>query len=179
MNKTKVIALSGASGSGKTTVVKQLAQMFNCPFLLFDDYVDINTYPNDMKSWLKNGANVSVIKTPNFVRALEDCLSRSIADYIFIEEPFGRERDALSPLVDTVILLDQPLSHCLARIEARHAGDNNSFARFMEKYDDYFRDIYRVTVKQVSRNSDLIISGGVSIDDTLGLIIKHLKANAK
>jgi len=48
MSSTKVIAISGASGAGKTTLVKQLAKAFNCPFLLFDDYFDKESYPYNM-----------------------------------------------------------------------------------------------------------------------------------
>ncbi|PKG80650.1 hypothetical protein CXF85_21245 [Colwellia sp. 75C3] len=61
MNSTKVVAISGVSGAGKTTIVKQLAKEFNCPFLLFDDHTDKETYPENMKAWLKSGANVSLI----------------------------------------------------------------------------------------------------------------------
>lgn len=40
MNNIKVVAVSGVSSSGKTTIVKQLANEFNCPFILFDDHTD-------------------------------------------------------------------------------------------------------------------------------------------
>lgn len=63
MNSTKVIAISGASGAGKTTIVKQLAEAFNSQFLLFDHHANADTYPEDMKKWLESGANVSAIKT--------------------------------------------------------------------------------------------------------------------
>ncbi|GHE90227.1 deoxynucleoside kinase [Thalassotalea profundi] len=61
MKKNIVIAISGVSGSGKTTIVKRLASKFDCPFLLFDDHIDENTYPVNMEAWLKNGANQSLI----------------------------------------------------------------------------------------------------------------------
>ena len=88
MNNTKVVAISGTSGAGKTTIVKQLANEFDCPFLLFDDYIDESTYPQNMNNWLKNGANVSLIKTPRFVTSLENLISKSSSRYIFIEVPF-------------------------------------------------------------------------------------------
>ena len=120
MSNTKVVAISGISGAGKTSIVKQLASEFNCPFLLFDDHTDKDTYPQDMKCWLIKGADVSFIKTPKFVSALVSLLSNNRSQYIFIEEPFGKERDAMLPLIDYVVLLDQPLELCLARIIRRH-----------------------------------------------------------
>ncbi len=105
MNNIKVVAVSGVSGSGKTTLVKQLANEFNCPFLLFDDHTDESTYPQDMKYWLKNGANTSLIKTPTFFSSLEKLILKNSSRFIFIEEPFGKERDVMCPLIDYVVFI--------------------------------------------------------------------------
>jgi uridine kinase len=60
----KVVAISGVSGCGKTSIIKQLSKTFSCPYLLFDDHTEENTYPSDMKVWFQNGADLSNIKTP-------------------------------------------------------------------------------------------------------------------
>ena len=182
MNNSKVVAISGVSGAGKTTVVKQLAQQFNCPFLLFDDHTDKNTYPDNMKNWLKNGANLSLIKTPKFVSSLQEVISANNSRYIFIEEPFGKERDSISSLVDYVVLLDQPLELCLTRIIKRHTAHPNSnsldlIASFLDKYDDHFRDIYISAANEVRENCDLIIKGKTSIKHTVKSIDTWLKNN--
>lgn len=181
MNNTKVIAVSGASGAGKTTIVKQLANEFNCPFLLFDDHTDKNTYPQDMKKWLKNGANVSLIKTPKFVSSLKALMLQNSCRFIFIEEPFGKQRNAMSPLIDYVVLLDQPLALCLNRIIKRHtnhphSNSLNSISVYLDKYEDHFREIYISTVNQVRNNSDLLVQEVVSIKRTTHYICDWLKA---
>ena len=182
-NTPTVVAISGISGAGKTSAVKLLAKQFDCPYLLFDDHTEPQTYPQDMKRWLNNGANVSLIQTPKFVRALQTLRATNNNHYIFIEEPFGRERDAMSLLIDYVVLLDQPLELCLSRIIKRHTdnitGNNSTSLRsidsFLDKYHDHFRDIYIKTAIKVSRNCDLIIRGNVSIKDTNNTIINWLK----
>jgi len=183
MNNTKVVAISGVSGAGKTTIVKQLAIKFNCPFLLFDDHTDKNTYPQNMKLWLKSGANVSLIKTPKFVSALEGIISKSNSPFIFIEEPFGKERDSIASLIDYVVLLDHPMELCLARIIKRHTENPNSnsigsIANYLNKYEDHFRQIYITAANQVRKNSDLIINEVVSIQDVTNYISNWLKNNA-
>jgi uridine kinase len=180
MNKTNVIAISGVSGAGKTTAVKQLAKMFSSPYLLFDDHIDNSTYPQNMRNWLKQGANVSLIKTPTLVSSLKDLLSKNNSLYIFVEEPFGKERDSISALIDYVILLDQPMELCLALIIRRHTvqsnyQDKNSISIYLDKYEDHFREIYLCTRNQVRHNADLIIKEVLSIEDLSGFISAWLK----
>jgi len=176
---TQVIAISGASGAGKTTIIEQLSHTFNCPFLLFDHHTDKDTYPSNMKQWLESGADVSLFKTPKFVSALELLVETSTAPYIFIEEPFGKEREAMSAMIDIVVLLDQPLELCLARIIKRHTEHGapnslNSIASFLDKYEDHMREIYHTTVERVRSHSDLIINDVISIQQTSQRIIDWL-----
>ncbi|MCJ8319627.1 MAG: AAA family ATPase [Colwellia sp.] len=161
LNKPTVIAISGASGCGKTTLVKQLAKRFECPYLLFDDYIDKESYPINMEAWYHQGANVSLIKTTRFIDAITAALNFFHDDkYLFIEEPFGRQRDSLALLIDTVVLLDMPQELCLERVIQRNklnGGDNFNLASYLKKYNDYFKDIYVNAVTQVRNNCDLVL----------------------
>lgn len=180
MNKIKVVAVSGVSGAGKTTIVKKLANEFNCPFLLFDDHTDNSSYPQDMKGWLEAGANVSQIKTPKLVDSLKLLISTSNSRFIFIEEPFGKERDSMWSLIDFVVLLDQPIELCLARIikrhtESKHVDSLTSISNYLDTYQDHFREIYIATANQVRTNSDLIIQDVLSIDEIVNIISSWFK----
>ncbi len=182
MNKTKVVAISGVSGAGKTTVVKLLANLFNCPFLLFDDHTDDNTYPVNMKTWLEEGANVSTIETPKFVNALQNLLAKSSTRFIFIEEPFGRERDAMSMFIDYVILLDQPMELCLTRIIKRHLESANadaikSISSYLVKYEDHLREVYLNAANQVRNNADLLVQEELTVNNTINYISDWLENN--
>ncbi|MDO6426973.1 AAA family ATPase [Thalassotalea sp. 1_MG-2023] len=177
MKRPKVVALSGASGSGKTALVKQLASRLSCPYLLFDDHKDTNTYPDDMKQWLQSGADVSLIKTPMLVRSLEQLQLTNNSRYIFIEEPFGKQRDAISSFIDIVVLLDPPLELCLARIIKRHMEHSHSTETlfdYLNKYEDHLRDIYIAVTDQVRKSADLIISGKASVNEHCDLVSNWL-----
>ncbi|MEW6995540.1 hypothetical protein AADZ84_14890 [Colwelliaceae bacterium MEBiC 14330] len=182
MSNTKVVAISGVSGAGKTTIVKLLANLFNCPFLLFDDHTDEDTYPENMKTWLEEGANVSIIETPKFINALQILLAKSRTRFIFIEEPFGRERHAMSMLIDYVILLDQPMELCLSRIIKRHLESPNtdaikSISSYLRKYQDYLRQVYLNVANQVRNNADLIVQAELTVNNTIIYISDWLENN--
>jgi uridine kinase len=179
MNNCQVVAISGVSGSGKSTIVKTLADELNCPFLLFDDHTNTSTYPQNMKLWLNNGADVSLIKTPSFSSSLQKLVSTNNSRYIFIEEPFGKSRKEISSLIDYVVLLDQPMELCLARIIKRHTDPLNASSlpaldNYLDKYLDHFRDIYLTTANQVKNHCDLAISGAVSTKETTHCIHRWL-----
>ena len=182
MDRVKVVAISGASGCGKTSIVRQLSSDFGCPYLHFDDHVNKSSYPQDMKKWYENGANVSEINTPNMVDSLSDLIDGDHS-YIFVEEPFGRERNCISSLIDYVVLLDPPMDICLSRIVRRNIGhssngSHSSILKYLANYEDHFRDIYIETVNQVRKNCDLIIQEICPVSVTADIVTKWLKSKA-
>jgi len=184
MNEMKIVAISGASGCGKTSAIKKLSQKFNCPYLLFDDHTEKDTYPKEMKTWFDKGADVNAIETPKFAKAIKQLKIKSAHQYLFIEEPFGRERASLAPLVDYVVLLDTPLEICLTRIIKRNitsASDDSCrfIIPYLIRYEDHLRDIYQECVNQVRLNSDLVITEVHNSEFTAKLIGNWLKAGSK
>lgn len=178
---TKVIAISGASGAGKTSVVKALSDYFSCPSLYFDDHVDGNSYPTNMKAWFENGAHLSEINTPTMAASLRDLLAQQ-PDYIVVEEPFGRERQSIASMIGHVVLLDTPLEICLCRVIKRNLCRNsvdglNSVQSYLSQYEDHLRDIYIETVNQVRSRSDMIVSEIQPVSACADAITNWLKIN--
>ena len=179
----KVVAISGVSGCGKTSVIKQLSKTLSCRYLLFDDHTDENTYPSDMKVWFQNGADLSNIKTPNFINHLRTLKAECTEEFIFIEEPFGRCRTSISSLIDYVVLLDMPMEVCLSRVIMRNikhpsCDSLSSIPNYLSMYDDHFRQIYIGITNQVRQSSDLIIHSIDSIEITAKSISNWLQSNA-
>ncbi|WP_379138854.1 hypothetical protein [Paenibacillus sp. sgz500958] len=140
--KPIVVVVSGHSGSGKSTVVTELAKRLNCAYLLFDNYASKADFPNDITQWVQEGCDPNVIQTPKLREDLLRLLSGSSVerssgsgwakeyystetnnkleqikptDIILIEEPFGREREELAEFIDLVIYLDVATEIALAR----------------------------------------------------------------
>jgi uridine kinase len=131
--KPMVIAVSGYSGAGKSTVVSHLSKRFNCAALFFDDYASRKDFPIDLTVWLKEGGNPNLIRTPLLRNDLIQLLNGHPVELVkgngwakeyginheqndvqiikpspllIVEEPFGREREEIKDLVDIVVYLN-------------------------------------------------------------------------
>lgn len=196
MAQLKIIAISGASGSGKSALIKELAALLGCGSLHFDDFIDEGTYPADMAFWLAQGADVNLIQTPRFTEALQQAKADAAqsADgpsYLLLEEPFGRQRLAIASLIDAVVLLCPPADICLSRVIQRNlaacaalkqsaateANFNKTLmqiANYLRRYDDYLALIYQATVAQVARNCDLQINDIAPINQIAARVLQWL-----
>ena len=179
----KVVAISGMSGSGKTSLIKRLSLSLSCPYLLFDDFVDIESYPNNMKEWVLNGACASDIKTPLMEKALIELLETSKSEYVFVEEPFGKSRLPLSSSIDKVVLLDIPMDICLSRVISRNiaqscGGPTQQINQYLAKYNEFLRDAYIKTNSQTRLKSDLIIDKAYPLRELEKIVIQWLRAGA-
>jgi uridine kinase len=98
------------------------------------------------------------------------------ASFILLEEPFGREREALKDLIDGVILLDTPLEIALARRllevpEIAYFAENPDegyqiMLAYLHSYlHESVRDMYISMLEQVRQHCDLILDGTKSIDE--------------
>lgn len=129
--------------------------------------------------WLESGVDLNEIKTPAFIRALEELTLSCGAPYIFIEEPFGRCRAQISKYIDYVVLLDLPLEVCLSRVITRnintpHVDSRNAISKYLHVYDDYLSAIYANVVEQVRHTCDLTVTEVLSLSKTVVLVERWL-----
>ena len=133
-----VVAISGIGGSGKTTLVKAVADRLGEAATLFaDDFPGMRLDHNDFKG--SPPFDFSRIRTPEFTQALRELgsggsvllptLSESVgldrsrrvdsARFLVVEECFGRLRTEIAGLLDFVVCIDTPLQVALARQMSR------------------------------------------------------------
>jgi uridine kinase len=185
-----VIAINGASGAGKTSLVKALAhKLGDATPLFFDDYQPIavpsSKYPLDFVKWVAAGANPDSWETPQLALDLQRLRrgesiilpgSKGVLlpkRFIVLEEPFGRERATMKNMIDVVIAIDLPLEIALARRLLRTLERAEEYAdelfKTMQKFlRDYLltgREMYRAINERVQKNCDLILDGMKPIDE--------------
>lgn len=132
ISKPYVIVIAGYVGSGKSTVAASLSQRLeSAPVLIFDHYEEHMEWPQDMKQWLNDGADLDQIRIP---KLKEDLLSLikgipvndpytgsmiAPSKYILLEEPTGQERGEIREYIDLVVYIDVPQDVCVARLIER------------------------------------------------------------
>jgi uridine kinase len=180
-SSTYVIAISGPSGAGKSTIIQNLLSLFeDATSLHIDDYPQTVNYPPAIQ-WLENGANPDEFVTPQFfadVRALKNGEpiihpeSKSEIQppaFLVIEEPFGKARAELRPLIDFHAEIDIPLEMALSRRLLRIIGESlvdenpNETIAFIKQHLEWYlrigRKFYMAVREKASVESDLIIDG--------------------
>lgn len=197
MNVTYVVAVSGMSGAGKTSVVRRAVEILGDAVALhFDDYISVSTYPSDLEQWLVEGADVDVWKTPRLaedVRALR--AGRAIAlpesgtvvepaDVLVLEEPFGKMRREMAGLIDLAVHIDVPADVMLARRLLRRISEEG------EQYGERLLDQLRQDLEHhiasgrllqargavVARDAaDLVLEGTRTIDDLAQAVVDEVR----
>ena len=165
-NEAFVVAVSGMSGAGKTSVVRDaVARLGSATSLHFDDYAADSIYPADLHDWLQRGADVDEWKTPRLAADLR-ALRAGSHDFVLIEEPFGRRRAELRDLIDFAVHLDVPADVLLARRLLRRLEEER------EQFGDAVIDrLHRDLREHLATDRSLEIAGAASARDAADFVL--------
>jgi uridine kinase len=190
-----VVAVSGTSGGGKSTLIDNAAVLLGDATLLhFDDYWSANNDPAEILAWLGGGADPDEFKTPLLPADLRRLIAgepvvtpagRAVepAEFILLEEPFGRARGELSDLIDFAAHLHVPPDVALARrlirsIEAREPAARGELVEYIHRelrvYIAAGREAYAAAERAAERAADLVLDGMRATDDLAATLVAEI-----
>ncbi len=168
--------------------------------LFFDEYASVSTYPRNIARWLAAGAEADQFQTPRLaadIRALRQGSAvrppagtplLTPARYIVVDDPFGRARQEMRPLIDVVVWIDISLTRALARRLQRDmsAGAAGGIVRRSVKMALYLllyvvvgRRFYHAVSAHARQGCDLVVDGTHSIDQITDQIVRAVRRRAR
>ncbi len=208
-----VVAVSGTSGSGKSTLVRALAEALSpaggsepsdrgaALAMFFDDYAGVSDLPeNDLPGWLARGADIDEWRTDRLVAdltalvgggsilSLDGASTIGPVDTIVLEEPFGRARSAVRPLIDLALHIDLPLHVALARrlrrdfVADEGEIDAEQAARlrgYLDMYLDVGGRIYEEAARRAAEVADVVLDGELGSADLLAVALAQVRARRR
>jgi uridine kinase len=183
-----VVAIAGAAGAGKSSLVREMLQIFPESSAIFiDDYQRITREPvQNLSLWMEEGADFDQLNIP----VLGDHLARlkqgeSVTEpvrltpiearkYILFETHFGRAHKETGKHIDLLVWLDTPADVALARnirglLAPMHPGGGvvpsaeriAALSGYLGKYLDNIRPLLTVQVERVSADADVRLDGSL------------------
>ena len=205
-----VIVFAGTCGSGKSSVLHRVAEMLDgAPILKFDEYERfMNGWPEDLKQWLADGADANQFKNLRMLRDIQFLLlgesithpntNRPIipAQYLFIEDPFGKQRSAFAKYYDYLVFVDTPQDVALCRMvkrwiknkslqqdgaaaEERKEATPEQLLELIEtslnRYLVSHRELYTLVSSKTKQNADLIINGLKPVEELETEVVNNIR----
>lgn len=199
--KSFVLVISGVPGSGKSTLIRNVAEALGPAVTLhFDDYGATSIYPEDFKTWLRSGASLDDWQTPQLVRDLCSLQAGAAVPHprtgvflepqpvIIIEEPFGRARPEMSATVDFAAHISLPLDLALIRVlkrmlaedaaeaEEKRQGCSAILDTLSSVYSDGgMRGVFVGSDRHAAQSADIVLDGTRTPEDLKAELIEALK----
>lgn len=184
-----IVGISGVSGSGKTSLVKELAHHFQATSILWDDFDSISISPADYVDWYKRGQDYAewnyealahVLNTLKGGQALLHPTLKTILSptkYIFYDAPLGYKHQQTGQYIDVCVHIHVPLDISLCRriirdFQSKNVSKDELLAE-MEYYLNHSRPLF--FDEDLKKGADLIVDGMLSIKSLREEIIHYLE----
>ncbi|MBY6263500.1 hypothetical protein EI613_16495 [Azospirillum sp. 412522] len=198
-----VVAVSGPSGAGKSSLIEAAAgRLGRVVRLHFDHYVTLGNDIGTIAAWLEGGADPDQVATPRLVDDLRrlveggwiegspierppDGARPAPADVVILEEPFGRSRAEIGPLIDLAVHIDVPSDVALARRTLRLIGelrDRGGTAALDEAEGQLRaflaagREAYLSADRSARGTADLVLDGMRPVEALAGALLSAIAA---
>ncbi len=159
-----VIAISGISGSGKSTVCEQIARRIHKTAVVrFEDYLGFQRLNY---KWLFEGGNFNSLDLEALRCAADAAARKSKNDCVLIDYPLGRCNECMNKVIDFAFYIDVPPDVALARRLTRDIRAGGEKVRStIALYKDYGYKISRKIVENVPKTVDVTVNGLNDIDE--------------
>lgn len=190
MKKPFVIAISGVSGSGKTTVTDELKRRLkNCAVLSFDDYDDVCLIGRDINDLPTDRNGYDDWQVGPIAADIKQLLNEPL-DYIILDYPFGRQNSTISPYIDLSVFIDVPLDVALARRLIRDYTDRSTerheifvdlkaVGDYLKHYLKFQIPTYQNFIDTQKPYADLVIDGMQDVKTNADQIVECLYKGVK
>lgn len=189
-NHPHVIAISGKTGAGKSTLSQMLANEFNATLISWDDYDDISTEPDDFILWHQSGGDYAAFQRQALSKTLAELKSRKetihpifnralpITQFIIFDAPLGRLHQQTGRFIDTMIHIEVPLDVLLCRRLLRDFNNQTNTKDLLEEVKFYLKQSRPLYFdEELKETADLVIDGMLSPEQALMCVINYVANN--
>ena len=179
IKKALIIAVSGVTAGGKTTIISELKKkMKSTKSLHFDDY-DLEGEVEDFYQWVINGADYNVWNLEPLKEDILKFKGDNETQYILLDYPFAYKNNLIKPFIDCAIFINTPLDIAMARRVLRdmHSSTGDEIREDMSFYLKYARIAYEEMLNTILPNSDYVIDGSMQLDEIVKQIMDIIKIN--
>lgn len=196
---TRVIAISGMMGSGKSSLAEQLAVLLPDAVVVCEDefHTTVEQSVEDMKQWLERGADVGEFDLSRLGQFLErtcgpqsqssESSNQTSPQYVLLETQFGRLHPVLKPWIDWQCWIDLPADLCVMRKVKQIATEMASgemirdpaqglrwIAEFCESYVDLTHRLFAHQQTEVPKTSDVVLDGRSPVQELCSDLLESL-----
>ncbi len=182
---TKIIAICGAPGAGKSGVCQALAEKLNGEIISMDaDAVYTAMSPDELTEWIDAGADYNVFGMPELAEILER--KNNGARPVFFESHFGRSHDQTGQYISQQIYLQLPLDLALARqlekvsddfiaYGVADMGQLRWFKGFLRTYQEIVAPLLIVQARHLAARADLVVDASKPLASVVAEIADYLR----